>query len=137
MTSEANMWQWLRKANVDPDIFIYRVENITYPGGSDVQGYLRDYGTFYIELKNGVYPARESTLLKFDVHESQVNWHHRMTNLGSLSHVFLVQIERDRFLVPGNWAGSLRAGIIREQLEHFRVASRLQPHEMIKTFFRR
>lgn len=137
MTSEKAIWQWLKNANQDPGVFLYRVENSAGSGMPDVQGYIEGYGNIFIELKDGVYPARQSTLLKFDVRSSQEFWHLRMSRLGSTSHFFLIQIERDRFLIPGKFAKVLREGVSLEWLSVYKMPNRVTALEYFTQVFRR
>lgn len=131
MTSEKALWQWLKHANQDPGVFLYRVENSAGAGMPDVQGFIEGYGNIFIELKDGKYPVKASTLLKFDVRSSQEFWHLRMSKLGSMSHFFLIQVERDRFFIPGKFARVLREGASLEWLQGYKIPSRITALEFI------
>lgn len=99
----------------------------------DVQGYIEDIGSVFIELKDGIYPKRQSTMMKFDVRSSQEFWHLRMTKLGSSSHGFLIQVERDRYWIPGRYAKTLREGVSREWLDQYKIPGRISPAEWATT----
>lgn len=126
-TSEKALWHWLKQATHDPRVFLYRVENSAFSGSPDVQGYIEGFGNIFIELKDLKYPIRATTLLKFDVHNSQEFWHMKMSRLGSHNHYFLIQIEQDRYFVPGVHAKSLREGVKREWLDQFKMKSKISP----------
>jgi hypothetical protein len=54
-----------------------------------------------------------------------------MSKLGSSSHFFLIQIERDRFFIPGKFARVLREGASFEWLQSYKIPARITALEFI------
>lgn len=125
--TEANMWKWLKKAN-GPDVFMWRVENSVASGSPDVEGFARGYGQFYIELKFSKEVGDESKV-RTHARISQEIWHCRLSELGSTCHYILIQVGKEKFLLPG----ALTSVFNSMQLKAFRRydVTALSPSEII------
>lgn len=122
MARESGLSRWLMDARRTlPGLQITRVENSVGAGFPDVDGYLREYGAFQIELKSTKRPARESTPLRFALRgrDAQIDYLARRWVLGGAA-FFLLQVgdgaDRTLYLAPGSAGARLRAGITESEL---------------------
>lgn len=104
MSSESNLWNWLKCANLvlREDLHMCRVENSAISGMPDVEGCFRG-NQFWIELKCIDRPMKESTSLRPKFRPTQIPWMKR--RLGAHGKVFvLLQVglgrRLSRYLIP-------------------------------------
>lgn len=127
MTTESNMWKWLKKAS-SSEIYMERIENLASPGFADVFGYSKTHGAFFIELKQCPKPKRLNSKLTFDIRKSQVIWHRKMSSIGANTWL-LMKIGRENYLLPGNFINpSLCLTLNNKDLIN---VSKLSPTELI------
>lgn len=83
---------------------LQRLENEIGQGHPDVEGCI-DGRQVWIELKSEMRPARETTMIRPKVRDSQRDWHRIRTAAGSRCHWVLLQVGEARraslYLVPG------------------------------------
>ncbi len=129
VTTDKSMWQWLSKAR-SPTIDLTRTENLASEGEPDVQGYATDHGSFWLELKQVPnQPKRSTSSLGIKVRPSQVIWFEKRIRMKCKTAYFLVNVGRERFLVPGRFAWNLGTWTY-EDIKPFNV-SHLSPSEII------
>lgn len=110
--SEAALWRWLKSAN-SPSVFLWRVENSVSSGSPDVAGYIEGYGQVYFELKYS-HPVGEDARPRTHARVSQEIWHCRLTELGSTCHFVLLQVGKERFLIPGSYTSQFNKMPLRD-----------------------
>lgn len=108
MPRESQLWQWLSKARpiFREDLHLNRVENSVVSGYPDVEGYLRERGQVWIELKVAKLSGGR---VRTKVRDKQVEWHRRRAQAGQRSW-FLVQVGKHRYMLNGKWAKDLQIG---------------------------
>ncbi len=103
-TLERNLWRWL-KSGLPTNVHAQRIENGVARGTPDVEACGNGTST-WVELKVGR-PHGEWYDLNH-LTQQQAMWHWERTRAGGTSW-FLVQLGKERFLVPGRYAQTLRS----------------------------
>ena len=140
MSTESNLWTWLRRARdvFGPALHIRRVENAISTGDPDVEGQLLGEGQFNIELKVAKRPKRELTRLRFghEVTQAQVEWADDRLEAGGAC-AFLIAVGgpfdggRAIYLLHGIYAEELVGGVTEQWLkEHALQCNR--PEEVVR-----
>ena len=109
---ETALWKWLSKARLiyREDLHMNRVENSVVSGFPDVEGYLQEYGQFWIELKIGKITGKgDKARVRTKVRDKQVEWHRRRRQAGQRTW-FLIQVGKDKYMLSGKYARELREG---------------------------
>lgn len=119
---ESGLWKWLRKAEKTfrDRLDMNRVENSLGSGMPDVEGVL-DAHQFWIELKSTARPTRETTPVRFAVRdrEAQERWLARRWRFARNTWLLCQVGERHkavRYLIPGDYAASVYAGVTEDEL---------------------
>jgi hypothetical protein len=99
MTTETSMWKWLKKGT-SLEVYLERHENLVASGAPDVWGYCPK-GSFWLELKQSEAPKKDTSKSGIKVRPSQKIWFRKMTKLHCKTHWFLVQVDNQKYLVPG------------------------------------
>lgn len=102
--SEKNIWLWLKKANRAGEVKLWRVENRIGVGEPDVTGFIKSYGTVYLELKACDRPKHLTSKIPTKARPAQKIWHSEMTALGSTCHFILLGLGTSKYLIPGSYA---------------------------------
>lgn len=115
MARESNFWAWIRgKLKGIPDLDVHRVENSVGSGMPDVEGCYRG-GQFWLELKATTRPVRPTTPIRVKFQPLQVHWLEKRWRCGGSCWVYL-KVEDARYLVPGNKAHIVEAGVPEAEL---------------------
>lgn len=123
LARESRLWEWLRDGlRATPGLHMRRVENLVGDGDPDVDGCWQGK-YFELELKGCDRPAKDGRLC-FEVRQSQVVWHRKRWRCGGNIWLYIrVGKGRDvrRYLVPGNQAEQVKAGVDEEALARMSV----------------
>ena len=119
---EKSLWSWLSKARnfYQSKLLMWRVENAAGMGMPDVEGVLLGKW-FAIELKVAKRPKRSNTKIRIRFQPSQLWWHKRLEQAEGLSYI-LIQVEQDRYLIPGQYIDQLNEGLTELQMKNLSVA---------------
>lgn len=113
---ESALWKWLSKAKeyYGPALHMTRIENKIGSGTLDVEGCLNGK-PFWLELKCGEVPARETTIVRIRVEDSQVDFaRDRLTAGGACG--FLIRLKTKTnshltFLLHGRYGYDIQRGL--------------------------
>ena len=112
-TLEKSLWKWLSSAR-RPGFMIQRIENTLSKSTPDVECSTGG-GGFWIELKTAYQPKKEETTIRFKFQRGQSEW---LVNRWGLDRGawLLVQVGRDRYLIPGLYSRVLEDGITKSEI---------------------
>lgn len=133
---ESSLWKWLSKASLfyGPALHMNRIENKVMSGMPDVEGCLQEK-QFWLELKCGDAPARETTKVNIRVEDSQVDFAKNRLNAGGACG-FLVKIKKGNsyqvFLLHGACAEGLQKGLTLEEIRALSLCmSKPKPEDIV------
>lgn len=124
---DGGLWAWLKpiRQHYKRALHICRVENSAGSGMPDVEGQLKDYGQFWLELKACAWPARKTTQIRPKIRPAQVEWISRRAKAGG-NVWLLVQVgtgkTRERFLIHGAYVEELDTGVTEPRLRQMSYA---------------
>ena len=108
MSSENAAWQWLRKGAADrPKIHLQRVENCLSRGNPDVEGCI-DGVSFWLELKAGPCPAKETSKVSCEPLKTPQRRFIRQRLAAGGQAWILYRVDREVYLIHGEDAEKVR-----------------------------
>lgn len=142
MGLESSLWQSLKGGRkiIGPWLHMDRVENAAVSGHGDVEGQYRTRGQFWLELKAAERPARASSMVRYTVRDSQVEWNWQRWMAGG-NNWFLCQVGRDHnrvlYLIPGNRGAALQKGMTESAMESIATGGVFRGNAYHKSLFER
>jgi len=140
---EKNVWAWLTKAHRElTGLHMVRVETPFDDGYPDIEGWLKNWGGFVIELKNCFRPTRiTSQLIDFKIRPKQITFLKTRARAGGSAWLLIRVSGRGpttHYLVPGNSlhflesANRMLCPITETRLAQFAVPTHFQnPHDAV------